>query len=96
MKGKKTGGRKKGTPNKTTASIREALKTFIDDKRPDFEKAFTKLSPKEKVLAFTRLLPFVTPQYSAISFDLNNMTEDDLEIIENHLREKYKSNDTQQ
>lgn len=30
-KGKKTGGRSKGTPNKTTAEIRERAQQFLDD-----------------------------------------------------------------
>lgn len=31
MKGKKTGGRKAGTPNKATTDVREAMRAFLDD-----------------------------------------------------------------
>lgn len=85
-KGRKFGGRKAGTPNKVTASTREALKQFLDNQRPEVEKAFKKLSPKEKVYAYTRLLPFITPQYSAVNFGLKNMSEDDLQVIVDHLK----------
>lgn len=86
----KTGnpGRKRGSPNKVTATVREALKSFIEDQRPEFEKAFAKLKPKEKVQAYTRLLPFVTPAYQAINFSLNQMTEDDLKIIIDQLKQQ--------
>lgn len=86
-KGKKYGGRKAGVPNKVTASTRETLKQFLDDQRPEFEKAFKKLSPKEKVYAYTRLLPFITPAYQAINFSLRNMSEDDLKYIVDHLKD---------
>lgn len=85
----------KGTPNKLTASIREQLKTFMENQRPAVEKAFEKLSPKEKVLAYSRFLPYVTPAYQSISFDLNNMSEEELTIIENHLRKKYSNGNTE-
>lgn len=88
MKGKKTGGRKKGVPNKVTADMRESLKLFMQLQRPEMEKAFKRLNPKEKVRAYSRFLPFVTPAYSSVTFDLKNMSEDDLEMIEQHLRRK--------
>lgn len=88
-KRKRLGGRKKGVPNKITASIRDSLKKFMEDQRPEVEKAFKKLSPKEKVLAYARFLPYVTPSYQSISMDLNSMSEEDLEAFERRLRQKY-------
>lgn len=85
-KGKKFGGRKAGTPNKVTASTRDALKRFIDSQQSEVERAFKKLQPKDKVFAYARLLPFVTPQYSAINFSLKNMSEEDLQFIIEHLK----------
>lgn len=85
-KGKKFGGRKAGTPNKITVNTREALRTFLGAQQREVEKAFKKLSPKEKVFAYTRLLPFITPQYSAVNFSLKNMTEEDLQHIVDHLK----------
>lgn len=88
-KGQKFGGRQKGTPNKVTAGTREALKNFLEAQRPEFEKAFIKLSPKEKVYAYTKLLPFITPQYSSINFSLSQMSEDDLQFLISKLKEQF-------
>lgn len=82
----KTGGRQAGTPNKTTSRMRELLTGFMHDKWPVVQSSFDKLQPKEKVLAFTRLLPFITPQYSAVNFSLSKMTESDLETIIEQLK----------
>lgn len=67
----------------------------MEGQRGEVEKAFKKLSPKEKVLAYARFLPFVTPQYSSISFNLSEMSEEDLEHLENHLRKKYSNESNQ-
>jgi hypothetical protein len=93
-KGAKFGGRQKGVPNKTTASMRESLKIFLEAQRPEVEKAFKKLSPKEKVFAYTRLLPFVTPQYSSTNFSLKNMTDDDLEFVLQKIKEEVNDQET--
>ncbi|HYC83886.1 MAG TPA: hypothetical protein VEB86_01635 [Chryseosolibacter sp.] len=66
--------------------MRETLGAFMDKKWPTVEKAFNRLKDKDKVFAFTKLLPFITPQYSSINFSLKNMTEQDLETIINHLK----------
>ena len=92
MKKAKTGGRKKGVSNKITTTIRESLRAFMECKRPDVEKAFDKLSNRDKVNAYAKFLPFITPSYSSINFELSNMTDEDLEIIETYLRKKYSEN----
>lgn len=73
--------------------MREQLKTFLEKQRPEFEKAFKKLNPREKVRAYSRLLPFVTPAYQSISLELENMSEEQLLQFENYLKTKYKTNE---
>lgn len=94
-KRKKTGGRTAGTPNKLTGDMRQALKTFLETQRPEFEKAFKGLSKKEKVRSYVRLLPFVTPQFQSISMDIGNWSEDQLLVFENYLKQKYAAADQQ-
>ena len=69
--GKKTGGRKKGTPNKTTGTIREKLaevtseyynsKLFMDD--------VSQLKPNERVMFMERLTAYVSPKMQATTID---------------------------
>jgi len=84
MKGKKTGGRKKGTPNKIPgmASIRSELTRFVQEKGvPAMFKKFNRLTATNQLFFLTRLLPFVTAQYSNVSMRLQDMSEEDLELI---------------
>lgn len=62
MTGQKTGGRIAGTPNKTTAAIRQRLKEYFDENLDNILDSINELSPSEKVQVFLKLLPYVTPQ----------------------------------
>jgi hypothetical protein len=92
-RGKKTGGRKAGTPNKATAKIRESLQGFLLSQQPDIEKAFKKLSPNQKVYAYTRLLPFLLPQYSSLSLDANQLPTEYLELVYENFKKKHGISD---
>lgn len=82
--GNKTGGRKKGTPNKTTAKVREAISSLLDlymngDPENNDEKAvnvngkfmedFGKLSSKDRVYIAKELAPFVVPKMQSVALD---------------------------
>jgi hypothetical protein len=63
-KGYKAGGRKKGTPNKTTGEVRETLTNLImETLTPDF---FASLTPDKRADIAAKLLPFVIPKFGDI------------------------------
>ena len=45
----KTGGRKAGTPNKVSGTVKEWIASIIDGNREQFEKDLEKLEPGERV-----------------------------------------------
>ena len=49
MKGKKTGGRVKGTPNKATATLKESIVDMLSEYRDsgDMKSDFNALDPKD-------------------------------------------------
>ena len=63
MKKKKTGGRKKGTPNKTTAEVREILTAVLSDviDKETILADLKKLDPKDRLQAVDRLLKHILP-----------------------------------
>lgn len=84
MKGMKTGGRKKGTPNKEnplkgfirahSLSYFEPKNVKLDDKvtiMSDFELDMAELAPDERVNAELRLLEFHTPKMKAVDVDMS-------------------------
>lgn len=85
MKGMKTGGRKKGTPNKENplkGFIRAHSMSYFEPKHmkldgkgsvmmSDFEYDMSQLAPDDRVNAELRLLEFHTPKMKAIDMDVN-------------------------
>lgn len=63
----KTGGRKAGTPNKVSGTVKEWIASIIDGSREQFEKDLEKLEPGERVRIISNLLQYVTPKMQSSS-----------------------------
>jgi hypothetical protein len=63
----KTGGRKAGTPNKITGTVKEWIQKVIDGKRQQFEDDLDDLEPGERVRVISNLLQYVTPKMQSAS-----------------------------
>ena len=88
MKKKKTGGRKKGTPNKTTAEVREILTAVLSDviDKETILADLKKLDPKDRLQAVDRLLKHILP---APMDELLKLTDEDLDRLADHIKHKY-------
>ena len=96
MKRIKTGGRTPGAKNKVSAPMRVLLSDFLSAEWANVQTAFSKLDPVQKVQAFSRLLPFVTPSYSAIDFSLRNMSEADLQLVLERVKNEINEEEDEQ
>lgn len=65
----KTGGRKAGTPNRVTGTVKEWIASIIDGNRQQFEDDLKDLEPGERVRVISNLLQYVTPKMQSISPD---------------------------
>lgn len=90
MKGKKLGGRKKGTPNKVTGSIRETLMDLCQNYQSSglLNSDFMSLEAKDRLYAFKEFLPYLVPKQQAVQFtdDTGNVI-----TIEDRLKELSES-----
>ena len=66
---KKTGGRKVGTANKVTATIRERLELILNECFEDLN--IHELSKREKIELIGKILPFLVPKLNTISLNEN-------------------------
>jgi hypothetical protein len=65
MKGKKTGGRQKGTPNKMTSEAREVFIETLEGQVPNIERAFADVlakSPEKYLDLFAKYAQYFVPK----------------------------------
>lgn len=77
------GGRQKGTPNKVTATVKDWISQLIDDNRSQIEKDIKKLSPKDRLQMFEKLMQYVVPKQQSVKadIDLSKLSESQLDLI---------------
>ena len=83
VKREKTGGRKKGTPNKLTSELRNDLKDIIENELKDIPNILKELPPYEKLQILIKLMPFVFPKLNSINYDINQVEIDKNQIERN-------------
>ena len=63
------GGRKKGTPNKSSEELRELITKFVDQKWDDFVAAFDAITePDKKCKIAIELMQFAIPKLASIEY----------------------------
>lgn len=93
MKGQKTGGRTKGTPNKVTGALRDRIGAFLENNWDDLERDFELLEPYQRLQFFEKLLQYSLPRLSAINYDmemrtkLEALSEEELDSIIKRMKE---------
>lgn len=79
MKGKKTGGRQKGTPNKITKITREITEEIALGMYEQVMKDINKLSAKDRVQVFLKLVEFNVPKPQSLDISLAKEQERTIE-----------------
>ena len=83
IKGKpKTGGRKKGTTNKSTNELRSVLSRFVSAKYEELDEIFEQLAPKEKIDAISKISEFVLPKLERVPIEPQKTEEKQPQIIQ--------------
>jgi len=68
----KTGGRAKGTPNRTTAEIRVKYQLLIDEVIDKLKEDIESLEPKDRIRAIIELSKFVLPTLKATDLNIES------------------------
>lgn len=91
------GGRAKGTPNKITSTVKDWISQLIDDNRSQIEKDIKRLSPKDRLQVFEKLMQYVIPKQQSVraDIDLSKLSETQLDLIVDELTKNisYESED---
>lgn len=88
----KTGGRRKGTPNKVTGNIREWLSNLVDKNRLQIEKDLKALEPKDRLQVLEKFMQYTTPKMQSIQtkIDFNQLSDEQLNTVINEITKDLK------
>jgi hypothetical protein len=88
----KTGGRKKGVPNKQTTITKEIINNIVDDYRSSGKMAadLAELQPRERIEAMIKLMSYILPKPQAVAIDVTGTKK---VTIESTLEELAEEND---
>lgn len=77
MKGKKTGGRQKGTPNKVTTMSKAAIAEVLSGYNESglLQSDFMLLKPLERITIAEKLMQYVMPKIQSVAVDLGGGDE---------------------
>lgn len=70
----KTGGRKKGSPNKITKAVKECITNMLTEytNSETFLKDFATLEPKERLMIAEKLMNYIVPKMQSVAVEDNN------------------------
>lgn len=73
MKGKKYGGRTKGTPNKTTVINRNIITSMLSEYSESGQMSddFDALEPKDRLTIAEKMMQYVMPKIQSVDIGLN-------------------------
>lgn len=74
MKGKKTGGRVKGTPNKVTSEGKRMIAEMLLEyqERGQMSEDFYALDPEKRLTIAERLFNYILPKQQSVKADVEN------------------------
>lgn len=76
----KTGGRQKGTPNKTTLNTRSWLNNLIEENKTQIENDLKTLEPKERLQILEKFMQYTTPKMQSVEASINFEDLDDNQL----------------
>ena len=95
----KTGGRKAGTPNKTTTELREAINLIISDNIDTLNDDIQSLAPKDRIKFIIDLVNYVLPKFQSMELkepdrkatkpDVSKVTIEELEKVREIMQRMY-------
>jgi hypothetical protein len=85
---KKVAGRTKGTPNKTTAELRQLVASIVEKNINKVNDDLAKMQPKDRVAMLEKLMAYVLPRMQAITANVSAGVEQSCRIDFGKLSDK--------
>ena len=83
----KTGGRQKGTPNKTTVKNRDWIADVLRKNRKKLETELKQLRGRDFVVLYEKFFSYITPKITVESLNFDKLTDTQLDDLINKITE---------
>ena len=93
-KREKTGGRKKGTPNKVTTDLRLQISELIENNFDNIQSDMDKLEPKERLDFIAKLFEYSLPKLNRTELDTTFNSLDNRKPFDIRDIYKFEGDDT--
>ncbi len=90
---KKTGGRKAGSLNKTTADIKARIMALINDKFDSIQEAMEQMEPKDQVGAYLKFMEYILPKQRETRIDISSLSDEELDDMLNKAMAKIEADE---
>jgi hypothetical protein len=77
----KSGGRKLGVQNKTSAETKEALQAILNKEFANIPELLEQLTPKDKLDALIKMMPYIVPKQTEVINPESNQTVRPITIL---------------
>ncbi len=86
LEGNKTGGRQKGTLNRTTTALKATIQGIVEKGFESIESDLQDMDAKDRVGFILKLAEFVIPKMRETKIDFNSLTDDEIDELINRLK----------
>jgi len=83
-------GRPKGSPNRTTAQMKDLINRFLSDNLENLQRDFDKLEPKDKLYFIEKIMKYVLPQQQSYTenIDVSQLSESEIDSLLDRIMRK--------
>jgi hypothetical protein len=85
MKGAKTGGRTKGTPNRTTKELKEKIHNIVEVQLENIESDLQDLEAKDRLHILLKLFEYVLPKQREQKLDFTSLSNTEIDELINKI-----------
>ncbi len=87
--GKKTGGRKKGTSNRLSGTVKGMIAQIVETELQQLPNLLNKLEPKEKAELIIKLLPYIVPKMLPVNGPKEPTEYDKIKLFRQQLHQSF-------
>ena len=86
LQGNKTGGRQKGTQNKTTINLKNTIQLIVERSFETIEDDLQSMDARDKVGFILKLIPYLIPTQKEQRISFENLSEEEVDALISRLR----------